>query len=87
MRLTTTSPRVTHTRHTTAQSMCLTTQRSTSWSLRRNQRHDPPDATVPVSGVGAVGRGASMVAAPLISRPAGGRALFVMASRVTAGAG
>jgi len=40
-----------------------------------------------VSGVGAVGVGANIVAAPLVSRPAGGRALLLMVHSVTAGAG
>jgi hypothetical protein len=38
----------------------------------------PSGVTVAVSGIGAVGVGANIVAAPLVSRPAGGRALLLM---------
>jgi len=75
MRLTSTPARVTH---TTAQSMRLTTQHSTSWSLRHNQLHEPPGATVLVSGVAAVGRSANMMAAALISSQADAQSLLLL---------
>jgi len=54
---------------------------------RCDQLDHASGVTVAVSGVGAVGVGANIVAARLVSMPAGGRVLLLMVHSVTVGAG